>query len=206
MLSWTDATVNALLRRISAVCGPARFNPLYRVLRVLAVAGVKEHFASGIGPDGRPWKPPVARSGKPLLSSGQLVGSVREAGAVPSLRLVSALIYAPVHQYSAVIHKPERRRGVGEKPWVFQGREGIVFPRHIRAHTVFIPARPFLGISTATAAKMGAAAEKIALRPTLAELVREKPSATRNARIREVAALLRIVRSGRLAPAGVKVA
>lgn len=206
MLSWTDQTLNTLLRRIAAAVGASRFGALWRVLRMLAVAGVKEHFASSVGPDGIAWPGLVARAGKPLLDKGILVASVREAGAMPGLTLQTTLRHAPAHQYGATIKKPERRRGPGQKPWVFHGRTGLVFTRHIRAHTVTIPARPFLGISAATAAKMGQAAERIALLPTLQALRAEPQSVTRNAALREVLELLRIVRAGRLAPAGVKAA
>lgn len=206
MLSWTDSTLNVLLRRIAAAVGPARFGTLFRVLRQLAVSGVKEHFAAGVSPAGTPWQGLTSRAGLPLRDRGLLMASVREAGALPVLTLVSSLKHAGVHQHGATIRKPERRRGQGEKPWVFQGKTGTVFTRHIRAHTVHIPARPFLGISAATGMRMGQAAETIALRPTLTALRQQKPDAARNAKIREVLALLAIVRAGRFRPTGVKVA
>lgn len=206
MLTWTDPTLNVLLRRIAAACGPARMGTLWKVLRQLAVSGVKEHFAGSVSPQGVAWKGLESRAGKPLLDKGLLVASVREAGAVPNLTLVSSLKHAGVHQHGATIKKPERRRGPGEKPWVFQGREGTVFTRHIKAHTVTIPARPFLGISAKTAAAMARAAETIALRPTLEALRREQPGTRRNAMIREVLELLRLARAGRFRPTGVKAA
>jgi phage gpG-like protein len=206
VLTWTDATVNVLLRRIAAAVGPSRFVALWRVLRQLALSGVKEHFATSVGPDGVAYPGLVSRAGVPLRDKGLLMASVREAGAAPGLTLLSALRYAAAQQYGATIRQPERRRGRGEKPWVFQGRSGTVFTRHIRAHTIVLPARPFLGIGAATAAKMSTAAETMALRPTLEALRLEPQGVTRNARMREVLELLRIVRAGRFRPTGVKAA
>ena len=54
--------------------------------------------------------------------------------------------YAGIHQFGGKIKKPERRRGKGEKPWVFTGQDGsTVFTKKIRAHEINIPARPFIG-------------------------------------------------------------
>lgn len=127
-------------------------------VKVLLVADVRDNFDQGHAPDGAAWlalKNPSQRRGgasaKPLRDTGLLMASVTAQGAGHVERLSDTelvlgtnLAYAGVHQHGATIFFPERRR---QRPWVFEVGGRKVFTRRIRAHTVTIPARPFLGFS-----------------------------------------------------------
>lgn len=136
----------------------------------LAAKGeIIQNFQAERSPDGNPWpamKRPrdrardrrAARRGgqQKLLQDRGLLrasyiggvgaqGHIEEVGPV-SFAVGSNLDHAGPHHFGAMIHKPTRRRGPGQKPWVFRGNGGeVVFTRTIRAHTIVIPARPAAG-------------------------------------------------------------
>jgi phage virion morphogenesis protein len=132
-----------------------------RIIAELVKSSIKKNFATGAAPDGTPWLPlKRPRQGKrhkgssaqPLRDTGLLMASVTSAGphhleTIGSnfLEIGTNLVYAGVHQFGATINQAERHR---RKPWVFTNEQGAtIFTRRIRAHTVRLPARPFLGFS-----------------------------------------------------------
>lgn len=131
-----------------------------RAIAVLLSADAKRNFEQGAGPDGAPWLPlkkPRANSkggDKPLRDSGILMGSLAGRGLHHVERVTGSSLewgtnadYAGLMNYGGTVHFPEKRRGKGQKPWVFPGPNGPVFTRKIKAHSVTIPARPFIGLS-----------------------------------------------------------
>jgi phage gpG-like protein len=121
-----------------------------------------EKMGEGVSPDGTPYVPlKRERSHGPgLLSGTPLAGTSLHASLLPggpghveqvtptSLAVSTNHPLAAVHRQGATISKPERRRGRGEKPWVFEGAGGeLVFTKRIRAHVVSLPAREFIGWS-----------------------------------------------------------
>lgn len=148
---------------------PRTYAPLFAKYKVLLSSESKKCFGEGRSPDGQPWAPlkrprerqrdKRAKGGsgqKPLRDTDLLMLSVTAKGrghteteTDTSLTWGSNLPYAAIHQEGGSIQYAERRR---ERPWVFRGPNGeTIFTRRIRAHTVTIPARPFLGISDRTA-------------------------------------------------------
>lgn len=136
---------------------------------VMLAASAKECFEQGQSPAGVPWAPlkrPRANSkggDKPLRDKGLLMASLTARGmnhiediTDDRLEFGTNLDYAGIHQDGGTIHFPDKRRGPGEKPWVFPGPDGNpIFTRHIKEHDVTIPARPFLGISDSLAEQVG---------------------------------------------------
>jgi phage gpG-like protein len=85
-------------------------------LRVLAVAGVKEHFATGTSPEGTPWKPiehprPDGGSGRPLRDKGLLAASISATNTEETLALHASHPAANVHQFGATI-RPTRAKAL----------------------------------------------------------------------------------------------
>jgi phage gpG-like protein len=177
--------MEGLLRGLEQSVAPANF-PYRAVLNDLSVylAGrAKESFENSAAPDGTKWaalKRPRNRtrdkraSGgtgqKPLRdrdilmasATGQGPNGVRNFG--PTwLEQGSKLNYAGPQNYGAKINKPEQVRPYPKKPFVFEGPEGRrIFARRIRAHTVTIPARPFLGLTDQDGSRMAQiAAERV---------------------------------------------
>ena len=82
-----------------------------------------DRFEQGVGPDGTPWKPSKraeAEGGQTLIDTRLLMGSIDFQASDDTVEWGTNVIYAAIHQLS--------------------GMAG-------RNHSVFIPARPFIGIS-----------------------------------------------------------
>ena len=172
-----ELTVNAFAtacrRKAEALRGVSFEKPLKSVA-VAANASTRENFAGAHAPDGTLWlalKRPRPLKGKwgkkvkarraktkehdqPLRDKGILWAAASSPGAQyhrqdigrDSLVIgTTNLSYAGIHQRGGTIHKHAKAR---QKPWVFGVQGGqTIFTRRIRAHTITIPARPFLGWS-----------------------------------------------------------
>jgi phage gpG-like protein len=129
-----------------------------KAIALLLSADAKSNFEKGQSPGGEPWLPlkrPRANSkggDRPLRDRGILMASL-SAGAFghvetitdTSLEWGSGLDYAALMNSGGTVRFAERKR---QRPWVFPGPGGApVFTRRIRAHTVTVPARPFVGLS-----------------------------------------------------------
>ena len=127
---------------------------------VLIHADTKRNFHASHDPNGVPWAGLKHREGRPLRDKGILMASATAQGPghiefITDTMLVigTNLDYAAIHQYGGTIHVPEKRRPYPLTPWVFEVGGQKVITRHIAAHTITIPARPFLGFSDALAEK-----------------------------------------------------
>jgi phage gpG-like protein len=81
--------------------------PLLKRISIVAISGVKEHFAQSVSPEGIPWlplaKPRIDGSSKPLRDQGRLMGSIIARVETDRLLLQSNSPSAPVHQFGATI-------------------------------------------------------------------------------------------------------
>lgn len=148
--------------------GEIDFRPALADVRVYLWSEAKKCFDESRAPDGTPWAPlkrqrnrrrdKRAKGGsgqKPLRDTGGLMASMTSAasGGISQIDRLSltqgtAHEFAAVHNFGATINHPERRRGKGEKPWVFESGGETVFTKRIAAHVVVIPARPFVGLAS----------------------------------------------------------
>jgi phage gpG-like protein len=160
----TFAELADRLGRLAADLASPRWDRSLEACLIAAKADVKENFARGTAPDGTTWAPlERPRQGKrhrnssplPLRDTGLLMASVTAVGPghiedvqQDGVTLGTSLDYAGIHQDGGTVHIPARRRTKGQKPyaWTTAGG-GTAFARAIRAYTVTIPARPFLGWS-----------------------------------------------------------
>jgi len=106
-----------------------------------------ENFKRETAPDGTAWTPlqPSTlrrriKKGNPktdiLRVSGGLAGSINARPSNTEVRIGSAVPYAAIHQLGGTINRP--------------ARQGKLFNRSdvkVRAYTITIPARPYLGVS-----------------------------------------------------------
>lgn len=120
-------------RRLEGILARAGdLSPVLDEIGAHLVQSVQERFESGIGPDGDRWKPSIralAEGGQTLVDSGRLRDSVTHQVEPGRVVVGSNLVYAAIHQ-------------VG-------GEAG-------RNHSVKLPARPYLGISTGDEIEIGA--------------------------------------------------
>jgi hypothetical protein len=84
-------------------------------LKLIAVSGAREHFQTGVGPDGKPWKPLAhdrpEGAGRPLLDKGLLAASMRastnQTGETLNLDLTASHPGATLQQFGGIV-KPVR--------------------------------------------------------------------------------------------------
>ena len=123
--------------------------PLMSAIGVGLVANVHDRFDAETDPDGNRWpavKEPWAsfKKGPGILREsgmrGGLMGSITSDAGRDEVSVGSNRVYAGVHQFGAVI------RAKNAPFLVFRTAGGAVFGR---ARQVTIPARPYLGVSSA---------------------------------------------------------
>lgn len=157
--SVNDADVRAMLER-QAEPGTGRLVPR---LGEYLQASTKERFKTEIAPDGTPWEKlktaTIRRKkynpDKVLTLRGYLRGSIRWQELSPgSVAVGTNMEYAAIHQFGGDIQQPARQATVRYRSVagrvLFAGRKHKRATEHqvmIPAHTVKMPARPYLGIS-----------------------------------------------------------
>ncbi len=99
-----------------------------------------ERFEEERAPDGAPWTPTIRKreeGGQILRQRGHLDNSITHKASADSVEIGSNLIYARIHQEGGTISAK------GDGPLRFKLPGALGFRS---AESVFIPARPFLGI------------------------------------------------------------
>lgn len=124
------------------------------------------NFRNQTDPDGGAWKPlrpatirartrkkqlplTILRSNTKGKSGSSLAGSINRQVSEDELRIGSPLVQAAIHQLGGTIQKPAGTRWMAGRRFARRadapdGREVA-----IKAHSITIPARPFLGLSRA---------------------------------------------------------
>jgi phage gpG-like protein len=107
----------------------------------------KRNLLEGVDANGTAFAPLADGSGRrPLLKSLGLFNAVRGSVRGNAAVVECDVPYAGIQNQGGTVLYGEKRRGPGEKPWVFVSRDGAtVFTRRIAPHKVVIPARQFMG-------------------------------------------------------------
>lgn len=151
--SLDDTQLRAAVMRLSGLAKHPR--PLLRQIGMGLVAAADERFETQTAPDGTLWAPLLPAyaalkeqmrpsSDRILTRSGKLVRSLNYRVNGQEVSYGSAMIYAAIHQFGGTI-EPKKCNAL-----VFPlaiGKGGRVFLMHVRS--VFIPARPYLGMGPA---------------------------------------------------------
>lgn len=143
--------------------------PFFMSVGERLLGSTKDRFKTATAPDGTPWtplKPATIRARERrkltpiaiLRARGLLAGSINYVATNDEVRIGSPVASAAIHQLGGTIEKPARPAKIYRK----RNPDGSVGRRFVRksesdhvtdvtipAHTITIPARPFLGISTA---------------------------------------------------------
>ena len=134
-------------------------NVLLKPLGTVLVRGVRDRFEHQVDPEGNPWEPlqpwyaPMKRNSRILTESGALVGSMVWEAAGHELAVGSNLVYAGVHQEGMTI----RAKTPGGL-MIFHDSLGNAWGA---AQEVYVPARPFLGISAEDERAVGDVVETV---------------------------------------------
>lgn len=154
-----DAMVLEAFARLRAAGREAQ--PLMAQIGSAMVDSTRMRFTSNVAPDGRRWdalRPAYdafRRPGPILVQSGALRGSITFRAGSGDVQWGSNMIYAGVHQRGAKI-VPKQAKALA-----FRLGSGGPF---VRARSVTIPARPYLGISAEDGEEIVELAERYLVR------------------------------------------
>jgi phage virion morphogenesis protein len=161
----TDTASPALSRLIIAATQPAE---MMRDIAGYLLFSTQRRFETETGPDGKKWqalKPrtAAARAGRKvrgsahiLRQSTRLYQSLTSASDATSAQVGTNVEYAGIHQFGGVIAKQARQGRVTFKK--IRGKRGVRFVKtgtkeatvqdvSIGAHSITMPARPYLGVN-----------------------------------------------------------
>jgi phage virion morphogenesis protein len=141
-----DAALQGALKRLSGLMHDP--GPLLRRIGAGLVIAAEERFQSQTDPWGRAWHPltpayaPLKTNIRILTERGHLRGSMSYRVGAHEVSYGTPMIYGAIHQFGGTI-KPKNAKALAF-PLSFGGVVHLV-----RAHSVFIPARPYLGMGPA---------------------------------------------------------
>jgi phage virion morphogenesis protein len=143
--------------------------PFYASVGERLLSSTKDRFRQQNAPDGTPWAPLSPRTIKAresagltpisiLRARGYLAGSINYIATSDEVSVGSGVAYAAIHQLGGTINKPSRQakiyrmkddNGQVGRRFVKKGDANHVTDVTIPAHKINIPARPYLGLTTA---------------------------------------------------------
>lgn len=160
-----DATSSALSRTLARVTNA---RPMFENIGMAMVNSTLHRFDSGTAPDGSVWPPSIralTTGGKTLVLTSRLMRSITYIAGDAGVQVGSNVVYAAIHQFGGAIEQAARsavlnfrRLRSGATRFAKAGRATFSQKREIGAHTINIPARPYLGVDDTDAAEI----EKIA--------------------------------------------
>lgn len=158
--------------------------PFFNAVGNVLVGSAQENFRREHGPDGQAWKPLLPATIKARERKGftpitilrqnskrhgsTLAGSINYDATNDEARVGSPVEYAAIHQLGGTIQKPARQAKIYRKRdadgqigrrFVKRSDADVVTDVTIPAHTITIPARPFLGLSAEDELTIGEIAE-----------------------------------------------
>jgi len=166
-----DAHFRGAIRGLAARLGDLR--PALTNIGQHLADSTRERFLAGVDPEGRRWKPHAPSTvrrrgaGAPVLrihgQAGGLMGSITYRVEPDAVLVGTNKVYGAVHQLGHTMQVLARSQPVYQRI----GRDGLLEPRFVKrsrsnfmryvtigAHTVTIPARPYLGVSKADRLEM----------------------------------------------------
>lgn len=132
--------------------------------RLIGFAG--DNFERESDPDGTPWlslRPAtiaarvrnkqtpltILRSNDKGKIGSSLAGSIFAEASADGVRVGSPVEYAAIHQLGGTIQKPASKRWMAGRRFAKRAEHPEGAEVDIKAHAIRIPARPYLGVSTA---------------------------------------------------------
>ncbi|PTV94028.1 phage virion morphogenesis protein [Rhodobacter aestuarii] len=137
--------------------------PFYASVGERLLSSTRDRFETQTDPQGAPWVSLAPRTIKQRQKRGQLpltilrsnskgmagsslAGSINYIASAEEVRIGSPKVYAAIHQLGGTIQKPESSRYMVGRRFAKRSEEGGREVK-IKAHTITIPARPYIGIS-----------------------------------------------------------
>ncbi len=156
-----DAALQASFRRLTATLDDLR--PVMDEIGQSLVASVIDRFERERGPGGGPWKPSARATrgkrgrGQTLTDTGRLRASITHRAGRDAVEVGTNVAYAAIHQFGGQIERRARNQvlafrarggGFASRKSTRARKAGAVRVAfaQIGAHSIDMPARPFLGI------------------------------------------------------------
>lgn len=158
-LTWDDQAVQGAFSALLAVV--ADLTPAMSDIGAALESNVQLRFDAGEGPGGVAWTPSqraLAESGKTLMDTRRLFGSMTHAYGADFAEVGTSTAYAAIHQFGGTIQRAARKQTLywfqdksGEvgRQFVTKGRSNFAQEVEVGAHSVTMTARPFLGFDQA---------------------------------------------------------
>ena len=158
-VEWDDAEARvALGGAVAALDNPYE---MYDEIGQMLASAVLRRFEAETGPDGTKWTPSRrARKtgGQTLTDTARLRQSITHRADAAGVEVGSNVVYAAIHQFGGTIRKKARKQTLEfdddtgrliSRKAAARRKTGLirVVNAQIGAHSVTMPARPFLGIS-----------------------------------------------------------
>lgn len=138
--------------------------PFFAAVGQALTDSARARFQAQAGPDGKPWTPlrprtikarekrgqtpiTILRSNSKGRSGSPLSGSINFAATDEEVRIGSPVVHAAIHQLGGTISKPAGTRWMVGRRFARRSEGDGGRDVAIKAHTITIPARPYLGVS-----------------------------------------------------------
>lgn len=130
---------------------------MYENIGAMLTTSTQHRFDTGIGVDGSPWPPSLRvlkHGGKTLVRTARLYRSFAYQAFAGGLEFGTNVIYAAIQQWGGDIHQHARtavlhfktNARTGQTRFAKPGKADRARKAEIGAHTVHLPARPFVGL------------------------------------------------------------
>lgn len=135
-----------------------RKTPMYDAIGDMMINWADENFRGQHAPNGTPWQvltPATIRArmkrGRAQISilreTGLLRGSLNHVASEQGVSVGSSSIYGAIHQFGGTIDKKAGSRWMAGRRFAKRDKAPDGAEVAIRAHTITIPARPYIGVS-----------------------------------------------------------
>ncbi len=158
-VEWDDAGARAALgRAVTALDNPYE---MYDEIGQMLASAVLRRFETETGPDGTKWAPSRRarkKGGQTLTDSARLRQSITHRADAAGVEVGTNVVYAAIHQFGGTIRKKARKQTLefDDDTGRFISRRNAarrktglirIVNAQIGAHSVTMPARPYLGVS-----------------------------------------------------------
>lgn len=127
--------------------------PVLNAIGADVLKRVQLNFRNSQSPEGVTWAKLKSRKGQPLIDSGRLRNSISYEANSDSVSIGTNVIYAAVHQFghtfnrkprAHTLHFKQRKDGSISNKFVKANKSNFAQKVNIGAHSITIPARPYL--------------------------------------------------------------
>ena len=152
-LSDQDVALSALGDLIARTSNPT---PLFEDIGLSLVTSTQHRFDTSTSVDGSPWPPSLRvkkHGGETLILSGRLYRSITANASATGVEIGTNVVYAAIHQFGGTVNQGARHQTLhfrtdkaGRQRFSTAKKSNRSKDVAVHAHTITMPARPFIGL------------------------------------------------------------